>query len=277
MGRILGTALWACLAVSAACAADAEWREVFAAEPFTGAPLRAGFAGRHGFAWGDGRAVRTFDLESGKDRGAFLEHAAEVGAAAASPDGSRIASGDGAGTIRIWDASTRREVLKIEGPPGAVVEIRWTPTGGHLGWVTEDGWLTIARAENGRTVADYDIEPGAEGEFVVSADGKWARVLFVSSAWDGRENLATLRTVQWNLLDGGAPRKRTWERRDPDPGARPYTGARIDPRDGRVAFADGDDLVVWSMDDDREAFRLEGGAGPVAFPAEGDLLVGAPA
>jgi WD40 repeat protein len=53
-----------------------------------------------------------------------------------SPDGTRIASGDVNGMVKVWDPQTGDEVLGFQAA-GGVVNVNWSPDGTHIiavGW-----------------------------------------------------------------------------------------------------------------------------------------------
>jgi WD40 repeat protein/DNA-binding SARP family transcriptional activator len=66
-----------------------------------------------------------------------LQHEAQVNAAQWSPDGTRIVTGGGDGTARVWDASASsptygEELLTISGHQGAVESVMWSPSGDRI-------------------------------------------------------------------------------------------------------------------------------------------------
>ncbi len=63
--------------------------------------------------------------------------------AAFSPDGTRIATGESDGTVRLWDAATGEEVLVLRAHTGHVVDVEFSFDGGMLGSVSLDGTLRV--------------------------------------------------------------------------------------------------------------------------------------
>lgn len=49
-----------------------------------------------------------------------------------SPSGTRLATGDLGGHVRLWDVETLREVALLGTHPGRVIELYFTPDGRNL-------------------------------------------------------------------------------------------------------------------------------------------------
>ncbi len=72
-----------------------------------------------------------FDIATAKPEGVLRGHTAPVSFLAYSPDGTRLATGAGDGTIRLWDPATGREVAILRGSPGAV-RLSFSPDGRRI-------------------------------------------------------------------------------------------------------------------------------------------------
>jgi Tol biopolymer transport system component len=67
----------------------------------------------------------------------YIGHHATVNTLAWSPDGSRIASGDSAGQVHIWQSQTGAKLLSFQPHQGEVSSLAWSPEGQYLasaGW-----------------------------------------------------------------------------------------------------------------------------------------------
>ena len=46
-----------------------------------------------------------------------------------SPDGTRVVSGSGDKTVRVWEVATGTEIVKLEGHTNTVMSVTWSPDG----------------------------------------------------------------------------------------------------------------------------------------------------
>jgi WD40 repeat protein len=140
--------------------------EVAVWDAATGERLRAGGPPRAGarVRWGAtlvpgtdlgivlaGRVAVVRDFVAREDRATLAGHAARVTAAAASPDGRRLATASADGLIRTWDARTFRPLSAPVGHAGAVRTVEVSP----------DGRLALTTALD-RTARVWDIATGRE-------------------------------------------------------------------------------------------------------------------
>jgi WD40 repeat protein len=88
-----------------------------------------------------GNAIRIIDTTTGKPLATLTGHDAAIAAFAWSPDGTRIvsASGQRVGplssgdkTARIWDASTGKELARVDGLAGEVARVVWDARGARV-------------------------------------------------------------------------------------------------------------------------------------------------
>lgn len=77
-------------------------------------------------------------------------HAAAIHTVAYSPDATRYASADQAGTVRIWDARSRSVERTLVGPQSAIRGIAWSPDGRTLATVGNDCMIQTWDVEDGR-------------------------------------------------------------------------------------------------------------------------------
>jgi WD40 repeat protein len=139
-------------------------------------------AGRQLIATGGAdRTVRLWNAGNGQPRAgvsALTGHSGLVLATAFSPDGKALASADSDGVIRVWDAATARERVRLTGHDGAVWALAFSADG-----------KTLASGGADRTVRLWDLSPvpGTEGygKLLRTLEGHEEEVLAVAFAADG--------------------------------------------------------------------------------------------
>jgi WD40 repeat protein len=118
-------------------------------------------------------------------------HAASV---AFSPDGTRIATGEADGTVRLWDAATGEQSMVLTGHTAMVVDVAFSPDGSRLASVGLDGamrvWalhlddlLVIARSSVERQLTDVECRAFV-GEGCAPAPGL-ERLIPATAGWEG--------------------------------------------------------------------------------------------
>jgi len=125
-------------------------------------------------------------------------------AAAFSPDGTRIATGESDGSVRLWDAATGQELLILSGHTALVVDVAFSPDGRRLASVGLDGtmrvWaldlddlLALARSRVSREFTDAECRayigvgcPPAEApERLIPATAEWSGPFGIeAAAWE---------------------------------------------------------------------------------------------
>ena len=92
------------------------------------------------------------------------------------PDGTQVASvGDQDGSARVWDTSSGRELIAIEGL-GRVWCVGFSPDGGRLAVGTYSGKVLIWNVPDDKEIARYHTRAGAVTSVEFSPDGRWLAV-----------------------------------------------------------------------------------------------------
>lgn len=120
------------------------------------------------------RSATTQLLEplTGQGLGTLEGDGPEVRALAWSPDGSRIAIGDGS-TVRIWDADSRAPVAALEGHQHYIFDLAWSPQGDLIVSASEDGTVKVWGVSNGIQLHSFYPAAGNVRSVAVSPDGKY--------------------------------------------------------------------------------------------------------
>ncbi|PTL76439.1 TIR domain-containing protein [Vitiosangium sp. GDMCC 1.1324] len=186
-------------------------------------------------------------------------HAGGVNGCAVTPDGKRVVSASGDGTLKVWEVETGRELATLKGHAGGVNGCAVTPDGRCVVSASRDKTLKVWEVETGRELATLvghkDSVNGCavtpDGRRVVSASGDWTL-----KVWDvetGRE-LATLKDHDWSV-----------------------NGCAVTPDGRRVVSASGDwTLKIWEVETGRKLASLGGHKGSVngcAVTADGRRVV----
>src|SRR5690606_7578177 len=72
--------------------------------------------------------------------------------AAFSPDGARVAAGDGAGTVRVWDARRGGLIRALTGRGAGIMSVRFAPDGARLVTASFDGTARVWQLASGRAI-----------------------------------------------------------------------------------------------------------------------------
>ena len=98
-------------------------------------------------------------------------HRAFVLSVAYSPDGDRVVAGDGAGSVRIWDARTGEETAFLTGHAGFVNAVVYRPDGKRIASGGDDGTVRIWHAHTGAEMAVLTDHADRVNAVVYSPDG----------------------------------------------------------------------------------------------------------
>ncbi len=143
-------------------------------------------------------------------------HSNYVSAVGWSPDGKRIASASGDGTVQVWDAANGGHVLTYRGHSGDVLTLAWSPDGQYIASGGLDMTVQVWNASTGARVSTYhghsdvvyDVAWSPDGTRIASAsnDGSvqiWdaltgKNIATFSNPSNARGQAAPFNTVAWS-------------------------------------------------------------------------------
>jgi WD40 repeat protein len=207
----------------------------------------------------DGRAVRLWDLATGKQLASTQGHDDRVIAVCFSPDGKQIASGSEDRTVRLWDARTLEEVRVFRGHRDYVRAVAFSHAGKRVVSASMDG-----------SIREWEVQTGKPRRILVGG----LKYTSMALAQDGKVIVAA----------GAGPRKPLvldLDRSEPVGELAGHTkrvlGVAIS-RDGKQALTAGHDFAirVWDLALRKSVYTLEGHASEVscvAISPDGTLAI----
>ena len=152
-----------------------------------------------------GRHLRLWEISTHTEV-AMVRHDEYVWALAFSPDGQFLASGDGGGTVNIWDIQEQQVIARLEGDTVRIDTLDFSPDGrtlasagydGHIKlWAVSD-WSLLGTLQNRGTAYTLDFSP--DGKALVSTGHSAVTLWAVESG----EEITTL-TGHSNWVYGAA-------------------------------------------------------------------------
>ncbi len=186
-------------------------------------------------------------------------HAGQAYFVAFSPDGTKLATTNGDGTVKLWDADTGQELLTLSGHGDETIGVTFSPDGERLASASYDGTAIVWDVQSGEQLLTL---AGHESELVAINFSPDGHHLVTNGLYDGQVKVWDARTGEElnSFLAHEAP---IWY-------------VTYDPAGDRLATASVDGTAkVWDADSNMELLTLGGHADTVSrvnFSPDGSRL-----
>lgn len=216
-------------------------------------------------ASGSDRAIRLWDVATGKEIVAATGHRASVTSIAYSPDGKMLASIDEGCTVILWDMATNAEQRRIVDPESSwLLAVAFSRDGKSVAVGSESGSVQIWDVKTGERQLSFTQEDAMSMDAVAfTLDGR-----ILAASIEG-EDVAWL----WDVKGGGVPKRLA---------IGCQIASMVFDRDGKFLAIGGSDgsARLWAAGAGRELRRFEIGdqasVGAVALRPDGWALAAAP-
>lgn len=121
---------------------------------------------------GPSRIVKVFSTKDGSVLFKLKKHTDWVTAAAFSPNGEWLATGDRNGGITIWDADNGLEIHTLAGHKTGITALSWRPDSKVLASGSEDGAAKIWEMNEGKQVKTWNPHPSGVLSLSYTHDGR---------------------------------------------------------------------------------------------------------
>jgi len=191
----------------------------------------------------------------------YRGHTRYVSSVAWSPDGQRIASASGDGTVQVWDAYTGAHVLTYRGHKGDVLSVVWSPNGQAIASAGLDGTVQVWNAATGQPILIYRGHTNAVYAISWSPNGRY----LASASEDG--------TVQvWDAATG--QRLYTYGQQSNSASPSPWSTVSWSPDGTRLAIGGPGGALVFDALTGKNAttYNAQGTVHDVAWSPGGQYL-----
>ena len=135
-------------------------------------PLGSALLAAAGLAWATAAPISDHAAAAEIYVATVLSHEALVTAAAFSPDGTLVVTGDGDGVARLFDAAGGGPILELKGHSGPLTSVAFNPEGTRVVTASGDMSARVWDAKSGREIAVL-AHPSIVHAAAFSPDGAW--------------------------------------------------------------------------------------------------------
>lgn len=161
---------------------------------------QGGFAGKPARASASSPTANKERVEVARERGTLLRkydvHASWVVAVAWEPEGSRIASAGGDGTVRVWEAETGESLLTYRGHTRLLNAINLQAAVYTVAWARDE--LRIVSAGDGTAVRVWNATTGQTLALYQEHSGLLPNVFAAAWSPDGKQIVSACSSIGWD-------------------------------------------------------------------------------
>jgi WD40 repeat protein len=158
--------------------------------------------------WGGDNTIRVWDMKQGTEFSPRAGHGAPISSIAVAPDGSAVATAGQDGVVHLWEPSSGKHLLRLEGQRSRRPQVSYSSDGRRLilggGWGS-DATVRIWDAKSGQVVGRAALSGSDTFWETVSGDGRTAVSVDVKARLVRFHDLATGKIIQVVPDDGHRP------------------------------------------------------------------------